>query len=199
MGGVGGGVGKGEIYRRGGVKTAVDPTVQNAREQHIARAGGGDLADGWRRECGGAAVGVAHNLQALPRHDQAGIGQAALLLAVVVGAYQIRSLVLAARQDELAVAMAQGAAAELIQLRFGQWQLTPAEADVALFALKGCDVHEIARMRGAADGTVRAQLTRVYAKAGVSSQSALIAGFVDELIDPAMLTRPPEIAEEDQS
>ncbi len=124
---------------------------------------------------------------------------AALLLAVVVGAYQIRSLVLAARQDELAVAMAQGAAAELIQLRFAQWQLTPAEADVALFALKGCDVHEIARMRGAADGTVRAQLTRVYAKAGVSSQSALIAGFVDELIDPAMLTRTPEFAEEDQS
>jgi len=34
---------------------------------------------------------------------------------------------------------------------------------------------------------VRAQLTRVYAKAGVNSQSALIALFLDDLIDPAML------------
>lgn len=107
----------------------------------------------------------------------------ALLLAVVLGAYQIRALVMAARQDEMAVAMARGAVADLIQLRFTQWKLTGAEADVALFALKGCDAHEIATLRGAADGTVRAQLTRVYAKAGVNSQSALIASFVDELID----------------
>jgi len=74
----------------------------------------------------------------------------------VVGAFQIRSLVLAAKQDELAVALARGAASELIQLRFSQWKLTPAEADVALFALKGCDVQKIAEMRGAAEGAVRA-------------------------------------------
>ncbi len=112
-----------------------------------------------------------------------GLAVAALLVAIVVGAFQIRSLVLAARQDELAVAMARGAASELIQLRFSQWKLTPAEADVALFALKGCDVHQIAEMRGAAEGTVRAQLTRIYAKAGVNSQSTLTASFLDELVD----------------
>lgn len=33
-------------------------------------------------------------------------------------------------------------------------------------------------------GTVRAQLTRVYAKAGVNAQSALIALFLDDRIDP---------------
>ena len=112
-----------------------------------------------------------------------GLAVVALLAAIVVGAHQIRSLVLAARQDELAVALARGAASKLIQLRFTQWKLTRAEADVALFALKGCDVHQIAEMRGTAEGTVRAQLTRIYAKAGVNSQSTLIASFLDELID----------------
>lgn len=111
----------------------------------------------------------------------------ALLVAVLVGAFQIRSLVLAARQDELAVALTQGAAADLITLRFAQWNLTKAEADVALFALKGCDVHQIAGLRGAAEGTVRAQLTKVYAKAGVNSQSALVASFLDEIINPALI------------
>ena len=105
--------------------------------------------------------------------------------AVVLGALQVRSLIVAARRDEAAVAVAQGALAELIRLRFAQWHLTAAEADVALFALKGCDIGEIAAMRGSAAGTVRAQLARVYAKASVDSQAGLIALFVEELIVPS--------------
>ena len=115
-----------------------------------------------------------------------GVAALALLVAVVMGAIQIRHLVNAARQDEAAVAMAQGALAQLVQLRFAEWQLTPAEADVALFALKGCDIAEIAALRGAAAGTVRAQLARIYAKAGVASQTALLALFVEELIDTSL-------------
>ena len=113
-----------------------------------------------------------------------GMAAIALLIAVVLGALQVRSLIVAARRDEAAVAVAQGALAELIRLRFAQWHLTAAEADVALFALKGCDIGEIAAMRGSAAGTVRAQLARVYAKASVDSQAGLIALFVEELIVP---------------
>jgi DNA-binding CsgD family transcriptional regulator len=51
-----------------------------------------------------------------------------------------------------------------------------------LFALKGCDAAEIAKMRNAAQGTVRAQLSSIYAKAGVSSQAALVSLFFDELL-----------------
>jgi DNA-binding CsgD family transcriptional regulator len=109
-------------------------------------------------------------------------GCIALLVAVVLGSLQVRSLIAAARRDETAVAAAQGAMSDLITLRFAEWQLTAAEADVALFALKGCDITEIAALRGSAAGTVRAQLTRVYAKAGVDSQSGLIALFLEELI-----------------
>ncbi len=106
----------------------------------------------------------------------------ALLVAVVLGALQVRSLLSAARRDGTAVAAATGALADLINLRFGEWQLTAAEADVALFALKGFDIGEIAGLRGSAPGTIRAQLARVYAKAGVDSQSGLIALFLEELI-----------------
>ena len=120
-----------------------------------------------------------------------GLAALALLVAVVMGAIQIRHLVIAARHDEAAVAVARGALAQLVQLRFAQWHLTPAEADVALFALKGCDIAEIAAMRGAAAGTVRAQLARIYAKAGVTSHTALLALFVDELIDTSLLQQAP--------
>lgn len=60
--------------------------------------------------------------------------------------------------------------------------LTAAECDVALFALKGCDAAEIARLRGAAQGTVRAQLSQVYAKAGVTSQAGLVSLFLEDLL-----------------
>ena len=109
----------------------------------------------------------------------------ALLAGVLFGAAQIRWLVMRARHDEAAVATAKGALAELVRLRFSDWRLTAAEADVALFALKGCDVAEIAALRGAAAGTVRAQLARVYAKAGVRSQVALMALFTEELVETA--------------
>jgi len=100
-----------------------------------------------------------------------GLAAIALLIAVVLGAIQVRDLIAAS-----------GALGDLIRLRFKEWRLTPAEADVALFALKGCDVGEIAGLRGSASGTVRAQLARIYAKAGVESQSGLIALFLDELV-----------------
>ncbi|MBT2188463.1 hypothetical protein [Sphingobium nicotianae] len=51
------------------------------------------------------------------------------------------------------------------------------------FALAG--IRE--RTRAVATGAARAQFIRVYAKWGVSSRSSLIALFLEELIDPAML------------
>jgi DNA-binding CsgD family transcriptional regulator len=54
---------------------------------------------------------------------------------------------------------------------------------VALFALKGCTAQDIARIRSTAEGTVRAQLTRIYAKAGVASQAGLVSLFFDDLLD----------------
>lgn len=105
-----------------------------------------------------------------------------MLAGIVLGARLIRQLMLEAREREQVIAMAQGAIGEVIAERFAAWRLSAAETDVAMFALKGCSIGEIAAMRGSAEGTVRAQLSQVYAKAGVSSQPMFVALFVEELL-----------------
>jgi DNA-binding NarL/FixJ family response regulator len=117
-----------------------------------------------------------------------GLAAIALAIAVVMGALRVRSFILAARQDEAAVALAKGALADLVQLRFAEWSLTPAETEVALFALKGFDIGEIAALRSAATGTVRAQLARIYAKAGVDSHMTLLSMFLEDLIEMPTLS-----------
>ena len=106
----------------------------------------------------------------------------ALLMGVFLGAWHMRLLLAEAQRREQALAVAQGALVQHIEARFADWGLTAAESDVALFALKGCDAAEIARLRGAAQGTVRAQLSQVYAKAGVTSQAGLVSLFLDDLL-----------------
>jgi len=106
----------------------------------------------------------------------------ALLAGVFISAAHVRRLLAEARRREEALAVAKGALADHITARFADWGLTAAESDVALFALKGCDAAEIATLRGAAQGTVRAQLSQVYAKAGVSSQAGLVSLFLDDLL-----------------
>jgi DNA-binding CsgD family transcriptional regulator len=106
----------------------------------------------------------------------------ALVTGVVLGAWQMRQMIEQARRDAITLTLARGAFAEIIAARFGQWGLTAAESEVALFALKGCETAEIASLRGVAEGTVRAQLTSIYTKAGVSSRHALASLFLDDLI-----------------
>lgn len=112
-----------------------------------------------------------------------GVSAIALLAGVVLGARHIRMLLEDARQREEILAVAAGALGNLIQRRFAEWGLTPAEADVAFLALKGCDTAQIADVRKAAQGTVRAQLARVYAKSGVTSRAELISHFFEDLLD----------------
>lgn len=106
-----------------------------------------------------------------------------LLAGVFIGARHTRMLLNEAKQREGLLEVASGALAEHVAGRFREWGLTAAEAEVALFALKGCDAAEIARLRDAAPGTVRAQLSSVYAKAGISSQAGLVSLFFEDLLD----------------
>ena len=106
----------------------------------------------------------------------------ALVAGVVMGARHMRELMAEARRREGALAVARGALAEVLKLRFAEWQLSTGESEVALFAIKGCSVSEIALLRNTATGTVRSQLSQIYAKAGVTSQSMLTALFIEELL-----------------
>ena len=105
-----------------------------------------------------------------------------LLAGSLIGAHAQWQVV---RQRNLAEGRLRRASADfhaLMTERFDEWDLTPAERDVAFLALKGLDVAEIAELRGRAAGTVRAQLTRIYAKAGVSGRAQFAAWFVEDLL-----------------
>lgn len=107
---------------------------------------------------------------------------AALALGVIFGAFALRRTLETLRAQEAALDVARGALGAVIETQFQAWGLTPAERDVGLLALKGLDVAEIAELRGAAQGTVRAQLTRIYSKASVSGRAQFAAFFVEDLL-----------------
>lgn len=151
--------------------------------------------------CGPAAAGLVTALQAVAAlffvADAAGdvrndgwsghvameaLVALALVAGVVTGALQLLRMMGEAARRDAALSVAQGALAEVIAARFAGWGLTPAEADVATFALKGCDIAEIAALRGSALGTIRAQLASVYAKAGVTSRAAFASLFIEDLL-----------------
>lgn len=106
----------------------------------------------------------------------------ALFVGVVLGGREMRRTLERNRQAEDAASAASGAFAQLIDRRFADWRLTAAEAEVALLALKGFDVAEISGIRGTAEGTVRAQLAGIYAKADVTSRPQFVCLFIDDLL-----------------
>lgn len=106
----------------------------------------------------------------------------ALCAGIIVGSRIVRQLTAQFERQEATLRIARGAMAEHIASRFAEWGLTVGESDVALFALKGCSVSEIAELRESASGTVRSQLSQIYAKAGVTSQSMLMALFIEDLL-----------------
>jgi DNA-binding CsgD family transcriptional regulator len=123
-----------------------------------------------------------------------GLVALALMLGVVFGGWELRRTLERMRAQEAALAVASGALAEVIRTEFTRWGLTAAEQDVGFLALKGVDAAEIAAMRGSAQGTVRAQLTRVYAKAGVSSRAQFAALFVEDLLGGALVPEVPALS-----
>lgn len=114
----------------------------------------------------------------------------ALVLGILFGAFALRRTIELLRAQDQALDVARGALGAVIEAQFRSWVLTPAERDVAFLALKGLDVAEIADMRNAAQGTVRAQLTRIYSKAGVSGRAQFAAFFVEDLLGEGVPPQP---------
>lgn len=120
-----------------------------------------------------------------------------LVLGVVLGALQLGSALRRTRKVEAALKAASGSFMALVEERFEQWSLTPAESDVALFALKGLSLAEIARLRDTSPGTVKAQTNAIYRKAGVTGRPQLLSLFVEDLMDvPSPGKTTPEAAAE---
>jgi DNA-binding CsgD family transcriptional regulator len=83
--------------------------------------------------------------------------------------------------------VASGAFSEVLEARFRDWGLTVAERDVAVLAIKGYAIADIAALRATKLGTVKAQCAAVYRKAEVSGRLELISLFLDDLIDEELI------------
>ena len=82
---------------------------------------------------------------------------------------------------------ASGAFMELLDDKLEGWNLTPAERDVAIFAIKGFSTQEIANLRNTSEGTIKAQTNAIYRKAGVSGRPQLLSLFIDDLMGDALI------------
>ena len=109
-----------------------------------------------------------------------------LVLGVVATALLLARSLRRQRAAEASLRAAQGAFMDLIAERFETWGLTPAERDVALFAIKGLSTAEIATLRSTSEGTVKAQTNAIYRKAGVTGRPQLLSLFIDDLLDDAL-------------
>lgn len=105
-----------------------------------------------------------------------------LVLGLVVGSLMLRRTIKERNAAQEKLRRASGAFMDLLEERFKEWALTPAERDVALFAIKGMTTSEIATLRATSEGTVKAQTNAIYRKAGVSGRPQLLSLFIDDLM-----------------
>lgn len=105
-----------------------------------------------------------------------------LLTGVALGAYILRRAIIDRNRAELKMHRASGAFMDVLAERFSEWGLTPAEKDVALFAIKGMSTAEIASLRATSEGTIKAQANAIYRKAGVTGRPQLLSLFIEDLM-----------------
>lgn len=117
-----------------------------------------------------------------------------LILGLVTGALMLGKSIRERRRAEEKLRRASGAFMDLMLERFAEWGLTPAEHDVALFAIKGMSTAEIAALRETSEGTVKAQTNAIYRKSGVSGRPQLLSLFIDDLMDDRLAERPADQA-----
>lgn len=114
----------------------------------------------------------------------------ALLIGTALGLRDLGRLTRRNARVESSLRAASGAFADLMEESFARWGLTPAERDVALLAIKGLSIAEIADLRRSRPGTVKAQCAAVYRKAGVDGRAGLLGCFIEDLMSAAEIPAP---------
>lgn len=118
-----------------------------------------------------------------------------LILGLVLGALVLRRSFHDRMIAQQHLRRASGAFMDLLEERFGEWALTPAERDVALFSIKGMSTAEIAALRGTSEGTIKAQTNAIYRKAGVTGRPQLLSLFIEDLMRDDGRVRPMDQAQ----
>ncbi len=105
-----------------------------------------------------------------------------LVMGSVAAGLYLRATRARMRDMRLQVAAASGEFHRVMEQYFARWGLTPAERDVALFAVKGLSNREIAEIRGKSESTVKVQMNAVLRKAEVNNRAQLVSHFVEDLL-----------------
>jgi DNA-binding CsgD family transcriptional regulator len=116
----------------------------------------------------------------------------ALVLGIALTSLEIRKVLGRQKRIEAQLKAASGAFFELLEELFDAWSLTPSERDVALFAIKGLAIAEIAKVRQTKEGTVKAQCNAIYGKAGVTGRPQLLSLFIEELMNEGLIGARPK-------
>ena len=116
-----------------------------------------------------------------------GVVTVALFLGLAFTGSELRRIM--RRQNEITdqLKVASGAFADLLETRFDEWDLTEAERAVAVLALKGYSVAEMAELRKTAQGTVKAQCAALYRNADVSGRLQFLSLFLDDLMAETLI------------
>lgn len=110
-----------------------------------------------------------------------------LIAAAVMEARELRTLVAERTLNARSMTIARGKIQSVIDAYFVDWQLTPAEADVAALTIKGLSISEIAEMRQSREGTIKTHLNAIYRKAGVSGRAQLVSLLIEDLMGTPLL------------
>jgi len=112
--------------------------------------------------------------------------EAGASLGLTLGAFLGVSLALVAQKAtnraETARRMTSGEFTAVVDSYFEKLGLTGAETEIAWLVLKGMSMAEIADLRQTRIGTVKAQCTAIYKKAGVSGKGQLVSQLVEDLL-----------------
>ncbi|MEM7295174.1 MAG: hypothetical protein AAF330_00875 [Pseudomonadota bacterium] len=106
----------------------------------------------------------------------------ALFLGLGFTSLELRKVLTRQNQLEDQIKIASGAFNEVMEARFSSWSLTAAEREVAILAIKGFSIAEMADLRETKQGTIKAQCASVYKKAGVTGRLQLLSVFLDDLM-----------------
>jgi DNA-binding CsgD family transcriptional regulator len=105
-----------------------------------------------------------------------------LCLGLLLGSILVLRAVRDLHRAEARLERASAAFVDLLNARFDQWGLTAAERDVALFAIKGLSVQEMAKLRETSEGTIKAQTAAIYRKANVTGRPQLLSLIIEDLM-----------------
>jgi len=133
-------------------------------------------------------LGLSGSLISWNEHEMIELGaMVSMLLGMGMGVIVLLRALRRSDHAEAQLRLASGAFMTVLDERFCEWGLTPAERDVALFALKGMSLQEIAGLRATSEGTVKAQTNAIYRKAGVSGRPQLLSLFIEDLMGEALV------------